>query len=78
MNYLPSTNKIPNYNSFNSTGDDRFFLGPFLVGGLAGTALGYGIANNNQINNRPPFYGPMMPYPYPISPGYPVYNTYYY
>lgn len=29
--------------------DERFFLAPFLVGGLAGTALGYGIANNNQM-----------------------------
>lgn len=31
--------------------DERFFLAPFIVGGLAGTALGYGIANNNQINH---------------------------
>ena len=30
---------------------DRFFLAPFVVGGLAGTALGYGLANNNQLNN---------------------------
>ena len=50
---------------------ERFFLAPFLVGGLAGTALGYGIANNN----RPPYpmYPPMM-YPTP----YPVYTTNYY
>ena len=33
--------------------DDRFIFTPFLVGGLAGTALGLGIANNNQINNPP-------------------------
>ena len=32
-----------------ASSDDRFFFAPFLVGGLAGTALGYGIANNNQI-----------------------------
>ena len=31
--------------------DERFFWAPFVVGGLAGTALGYGIANNNQLNN---------------------------
>lgn len=31
--------------------DERFFWAPFVVGGLAGTALGYGIANNNQINH---------------------------
>lgn len=50
---------------------ERFFLAPFLVGGLAGTALGYGIANNN----RPPYpmYPPMI-YPTP----YPVYTTNYY
>ena len=30
--------------------DDRFFLAPFLIGGLAGGALGYGIATNN--NNK--------------------------
>ena len=30
--------------------DDRFFFAPFLVGGLAGTALGMGIANNNQTS----------------------------
>ena len=47
--------------------DERFFLAPFLFGGLAGTALGYGIANNNQINH------PQM---YPIYPMYPVYPTY--
>lgn len=50
-----------------SADGERFFLAPFLVGGLAGTALGYGIANNN----RPPY--PMY-YPSP----YPVYTTNYY
>ena len=34
------------------TEDERCFLAPFLFGGLAGTALGYGIANNNQINHQ--------------------------
>ena len=54
-------------------GEERFFLAPFLVGGLAGTALGYGIANNNQLN-RPPY--PIYP---PIYyPPYPVYTTNYY
>lgn len=54
-----------------SADGERFFLAPFLVGGLAGTALGYGIANNN----RPPYlmYPPMY-YPSP----YPVYTTNYY
>ena len=61
--------------------DDRFFLTPFVVGGLAGTALGYGIANNNQLNNRPPCCGwQMMPMPY-YSQGYPTFsntNSFYY
>ena len=34
----------------NNSDEERFFFAPFLIGGLAGTALGYGIANNNQIN----------------------------
>ena len=69
-----------NYNPTYYEGDDRFFFAPFLVGGLAGTALGYGIANNNQINhsNYYPAY-PMMPvyysYPYPYSS---YSNNYYY
>lgn len=50
---------------------ERFFLAPFLVGGLAGTALGYGIANNN----RPPY--PMYP-PMMVPTPYPIYTTNYY
>ena len=66
--------------------DDRFLFTPFLVGGLAGTALGLGIANNNQINNG--YYGnfypqyPIVPiYPTPYYPNQPTYttsNNYYY
>lgn len=60
--------------------EDRFFLAPFLFGGLAGTALGYGIANNNQINHSTyyPVY-PMMPayYSYPTIPIYSNNNYYY-
>ncbi|MBO5414350.1 MAG: hypothetical protein J6A17_01850 [Bacilli bacterium] len=47
--------------------DERFFFAPFLVGGLAGTALGYGLANNNQFNNQgqccgqPMFFIPQQP-----------------
>lgn len=44
---------------------DRFFLTPFLVGGIAGTALGYGLANNNQQNNFGGYY-PQPIYPMPI------------
>ena len=46
--------------------EDRFLMAPFLLGGIAGTALGYGIANNNQDN-----YYPM--YPYPMYQPVPVY-----
>ena len=53
--------------------NERFFLAPFLVGGLAGTALGYGIANNNQMNNQQ--YYPIYPV-YPIYQPYPIYPTY--
>ncbi len=56
----------------NNSDEERFFFAPFLIGGLAGTALGYGIANNNQINN-----GYYQPYPiYPVYPTYPTYQTY--
>lgn len=63
----------PNY----SNEDERFFLAPFLFGGLAGTALGYGIANNNNQMNYYPVY-PMYPvYQYPIYPTYSSNNYYY-
>lgn len=60
-----------------SGNDERFFLAPFLFGGLAGTALGYGIANNNHQNTYPIY--PMYPvYPTaPIIPTYSSYNYYY-
>lgn len=59
--------------------DERFFWAPFVVGGLAGTALGYGIANNNQINNQGCCQGQggmIYPvYPVPYSYQYPVNTT---
>ena len=69
--------------------DDRFIFTPFLVGGLAGTALGLGIANNNQINNPPyitypnyQFVPVYQPVPYcancPNQPNYSTSNNYYY
>ena len=53
--------------------DERGLLIPFLFGGVAGTALGYGIANNNMYkNNQPQYYfQPYYPY-YPYQP-YPYY-----
>lgn len=78
MNVYPNAGEYPmNQNS----GDERFFFAPFLtpfvVGGLAGTALGYGIANNNQLNNNQGYYYPAPYYPYPTYI-YPSQNTYYF
>ena len=58
---------------------DRFFLTPFLVGGIAGTALGYGLANNNQQNNFGGYYPQpiyTMPIPYPCC-GNNYHNNFY-
>lgn len=65
-----------NYNDYATydinNGENRFFLGPLLVGGLAGTALGYGIANNNQMNNNNNCccgncHSGFIPYPVPVT-----------
>ena len=52
-------------NQTSYTNGDRFYLAPFLVGGIAGTALGYGLANNNHQNNFGGYY-PQPIYPMPI------------
>ena len=68
------------YNSYPNSDDERFLLAPLVVGGLAGTALGFGIANNNQLNNRPPCCGyPMMPYyPQPQYTNFSNTNSFFY
>lgn len=73
------TNDVSNTYYDNYNGDDCFFWAPFVVGGLAGTALGFGIANNNQMNHQQYYpYPPMVPvYSYPVYPTYSS-NTYYY
>lgn len=76
-NSLQPTNYT--YGNFQNTEDERFFLAPLVVGGLAGTALGFGIANNNQLNNRPPCCG-WQPMPY-FPQQYPTFsntNSFYY
>lgn len=72
-------NSSYSYGSYPSSENDRFFLAPFVVGGLAGTALGFGIANNNQLN-RPPCCGwQPMPYYYPQQvPTFSNTNSFYY
>ena len=75
-----NSNSFTNFNTPNGnfgTEDDRFFFAPFLVGGLAGTALGYGIANNNQIKNGGYYMPPPPIYYYPTPTPY-TYNNYYY
>lgn len=71
-----------NYQNYVYSNDgERFFWAPFVVGGLAGTALGYGIANNNQINNmnKPYYYSYYPAYPIAYYPnGFTNYNNFYY
>ena len=75
-NIYRSNDSTYNMYPYTQTEEDRFLLAPFLFVGLAGTALGYGIANNNQMNGGccPNYYQPIYPYPYPISTS----NNYYY
>ena len=84
--YYPDYNTLSRNSRVNSqvypeAQDERFFWAPFVVGGLAGTALGYGIANNNQINPKggccmqPVYYYPVgqqIPAPYSYN------NNFYY
>ncbi|MBR4693461.1 MAG: hypothetical protein IKQ06_05945 [Bacilli bacterium] len=57
--------------------DERFLLAPFLLGGVAGTALGYGISQNNNQQQYYPV--PVYPvYPYPQCPNCNNNNYYYY
>ena len=72
-------NSSCSYGNYQNPEDDRFFLAPLVVGGLAGTALGFGIANNNQLN-RPPCCG-WQPMPYYFPQQYPTFsntNSFYY
>lgn len=80
--YQPNNNFYPQAIEGTYPQDERFFLAPFVVGGLAGTALGYGIANNNQINNKGGCcMQPMMYYPQPMPQQIPYMysnNNFYY
>lgn len=75
--YDMNNKNYPNY-VYDANGE-RFFWAPFVVGGLAGTALGYGIANNNQINNQnKPYYTYYPMYPVTYYPNAFTYNNFYY
>ena len=70
-----------NFNNYNPSGynDERFFGIPFIIGGLAGGALGYGIGayQNNQGNTYYPVYPVTYPTYYnPVYTTYPTYPTY--
>lgn len=75
-----STNTTMYSSNNNNVGgyyDERGFWVPFVVGGLAGGALGYGIANNNFLSNNGYYPAPRpccmprpMPYPMPFQPYY--------
>ena len=63
--------------SYGNPEEERFLLAPFLLGGVAGTALGYGISQNNNQNQYYPM--PVYPvYPYPPCPNCNNNNYYYY
>ncbi len=74
INYRGFDNYNRAYPDLAYDNEERFFWAPFVVGGLAGTALGYGIANNNQLNNGT--LQPVYPMPYPIYQSYPMYPSY--
>ena len=76
-NSIPS-NQNYMYSNYRSNDERSPFL-PFIVGGVAGTALGYGLANNNFISNQPrpwPVY-PQMPCCGPVFfPQQPFYGNF--
>ena len=77
-----SYNNMPKYsdnmyydnNNFQNPNDDRFFaggfIGPLLLGGVAGYAIGN--------NNRPNYYYPQPYIPIQPQPYYTTNNNYYY
>ena len=69
--------KYTNYKVIYPNQQDRCLFAPFILGGIAGTALGYGIANNNQNNNQcyAIYSVPYYQYPYYYCP---CYNKKYY
>ena len=71
---------IPNYRNnmrYRNNKDERFggFVGPLLLGGLAGYAIGNNGFNNNQTGIIYPIYPYQTPYYYPY---YSTSNYYYY
>ncbi len=72
-NYSIPTTTMYRSNSANTNGgyyDERGFWIPFVVGGLAGGALGYGVANNNFLSNNNGYYQQPRPC---CPPGYPMF-----
>lgn len=70
-----------NYDYYMMNDGDRFFWGPFLLGGLGGAAI-VGLSRPRPVYvNNPPYYPPRPPYGYPYGGGYSYggsnYNYYY-
>ncbi len=76
-NMYPKNNYSKNYSYIEPT-DDRFIAGgvlaPFLLGGIAGYAIGNNYPNNN--NYPRPYYN--QPYYYPTYYPNTYYNNFYY
>lgn len=59
------------YNNYNYNNDDRFFLVPFLLGGLGGAAIvGASRPRPVYVNPPPVAYPPVNPYGYNYYGGY--------
>lgn len=76
-NYTYKNNRAQQQNNSAGYYDERGFWIPFVVGGLAGGALGYGVANNNFLSNN--YNNQPVPYPifYPAPAPYPMPYPYY-
>ena len=76
-NIIPNNRKVM-YPNYSKNPQDERFLAPFLIGGIAGTALGYGIGNNNNYNRPPYGVGPVYYVPGPYIPPYTYNQNFYY
>lgn len=77
-NIIPNNGQVMYQNHPHPQNGDRF-LAPFLVGGIAGTALGYGIGVNHNYGGGGSGYGaPIYYVPGPYIPPYNYSQNFYY